>query len=71
MSRIDKSMETEVERWLPGVSGRRQLGMTANGYRLSSRGSDGGDGCAALPVLELLSCTPLECAFYGVRVMSQ
>ena len=45
--------------------------MTANGYRLSSRGSDGGDGCAALPVLELLSCTPLECAFYGVRVMSQ
>ena len=50
-------METEVEWWLLGVSGRRQLGTTANGHRLSSRRSDGGDGCTVLSVLTLLSCT--------------
>ena len=62
-------METEVEWWLPGVSGRRQLGTTANGHRLCSRRRDGGDGCTVLSVLTLLSGTlqsvrPRVCALY-------
>lgn len=45
--------------------------MTANGYRLSSRGSDSADGWTVLSAAKLLSCTLLDGVFYGVRITSQ